>query len=50
MHSDAFIRETICFRYVLGVLAAAKSKCMRKWKTIDGVITDRYNEARDNVK
>ncbi|KAL5009929.1 hypothetical protein ScPMuIL_012234 [Solemya velum] len=35
---------------VVGVLQIAKSKTLRKWKDLDGRITDAANEAKDNVK
>ncbi len=35
---------------VVGVLQAAKSKSISKWKEMDGKITDAANESRDNVK
>ena len=35
---------------VVGVLQAAKSKSLIKWKEMDGKITDAANESRDNVK
>eukprot|EP01028_Stygiella_incarcerata_P006636 TRINITY_DN270_c0_g1_i1.p1 TRINITY_DN270_c0_g1~~TRINITY_DN270_c0_g1_i1.p1 ORF type:complete len:4523 (-),score=1222.92 TRINITY_DN270_c0_g1_i1:192-13760(-) len=35
---------------VLGVLQQARSKVLRKWRTLDMQITDSANEAKDNVK
>ena len=35
---------------VVGVLQAAKSKSLDKWKEMDSKITDAANESRDNVK
>eukprot|EP00002_Diphylleia_rotans_P028875 TRINITY_DN5840_c0_g1_i3.p1 TRINITY_DN5840_c0_g1~~TRINITY_DN5840_c0_g1_i3.p1 ORF type:complete len:4482 (-),score=987.95 TRINITY_DN5840_c0_g1_i3:157-13602(-) len=35
---------------VLGVCTAAKSKILRRWKTLDNQITDATNEAKENVK
>ncbi|KAI1889393.1 hypothetical protein AGOR_G00179320 [Albula goreensis] len=35
---------------VLGVLQVAKSKTLRRWKDLDGNITNAANEAKDNVK
>lgn len=35
---------------VVGVLQVAKSKSLRRWKELDGQITDTANEAKDNVK
>ncbi|XP_072567808.1 dynein axonemal heavy chain 5 [Paramormyrops kingsleyae] len=35
---------------VVGVLQVAKSKTLRRWKQLDGNITDAANEAKDNVK
>ncbi|XP_070190341.1 dynein axonemal heavy chain 5-like isoform X2 [Littorina saxatilis] len=35
---------------VVGVLQVAKSKALKKWKDLDGRITDAANEAKDNVK
>jgi dynein heavy chain, axonemal len=37
-------------RAVIGILQAAKSKSLNKWKEMDAKITDAANEARDNVK
>lgn len=37
-------------RACVGVLQAAKSKSLNKWKEMDAKITDAANEARDNVK
>ncbi|KAK3576985.1 hypothetical protein CHS0354_005992 [Potamilus streckersoni] len=35
---------------VIGILQVAKSKALRRWKELDGQITDAANEAKDNVK
>ena len=35
---------------VVGILQAAKSKSLTKWKEMDAKITDAANESRDNVK
>ncbi|XP_076815353.1 dynein axonemal heavy chain 5-like isoform X1 [Clavelina lepadiformis] len=35
---------------VVGVVHAAKSRCIRHWVTLDSRITDAANEAKDNVK
>ncbi|KAK3724620.1 hypothetical protein RRG08_041104 [Elysia crispata] len=35
---------------VLGVMQVSKSKTLKKWKDLDGRITDAANEAKDNVK
>ena len=37
-------------KIVLGVIGAAKSKVLKRWKTLDNSITDANNEAKDNVK
>ena len=37
-------------KLVLSVLMIAKSKIMKKWKSVDNAITDALNEAKDNVK
>ena len=37
-------------RVVTGVLATAKSKSLKRWRTCDNGITDVLNEAKDNVK
>ena len=35
---------------VVGIVHAAKSRCIRHWVTLDSRITDAANEAKDNVK
>ncbi|XP_066278010.1 uncharacterized protein [Branchiostoma lanceolatum] len=35
---------------VIGILITAKSKLLKKWKTIDACITDAANETKDKVK
>ena len=37
-------------RAVVGTLAAAKSRALRRWRALDNAITDAANEAKDNVK
>ena len=37
-------------RAVVGVLLVSKSKSLKRWKELDGQITDAANEAKDNVK
>eukprot|EP01135_Chromosphaera_perkinsii_P007354 Nk52_evm2s805 gene=Nk52_evmTU2s805 len=43
------LRSQEC-KTILAVLVSAKSKQLKKWKVIDGAITDGFNEAKDNVK
>ena len=35
---------------MVGIVHAAKSRCIRHWVTLDSRITDAANEAKDNVK
>lgn len=40
-------RECKC---VIGVVSQSKSKVLKRWKTVDNLITESLNEAKDNVK
>ena len=43
------LRSQEC-KTILAALVSSKSKLLKKWKVVDSIITDSFNEAKDNVK
>ena len=37
-------------KVILGVIGSTRSSVLRRWKALDGPLTDQTNEAKDNVK